>query len=1551
MKHLSKSFLSFSWALCAFFALFTHTAAFSPKVNVIPQSEYVQDILYFDDSPNVIALREQSVGASYDDGVTWTDIDIMAKKDVRSVKFDPFIKERAFAFTSGGEHFVTNDKGKTWSKFSVKDSKGNALLGVSMVTVVPNAADPNALIFNFKVCEDWYDNPLSCINHHFYTVDGLKSGPKILSENVVSCTYVMATKEFTTSDKPSTVFCSRIKTNSFGHVLDSLLVKSSDYFATEQKVEHAILNSGKIIDLRVELSFLLAVVQSDRFNEKSQVSVLVSKDGVNFEYSDLEFEVSYGAILFLGSSPLSIFMSVGKGLRSGAITLATIYASDSTGLKYTKLIENVAIGSTSKVENVDGVWLTSVLLDHDKSDDDDMMDSFFGSRHYKRASKISVDDGRTWQDLAVLDDDSCKAADGCSLHVVDIRSFEKDGNYVSGPTPNILIASGTTGSHLGRFRKFRTYFSRDGGLTWRSVLNQGAVYSYGDQGNIIVALPFSGKKGTPSDKLFYSLNQGKSWSEYKLDTTVYPMQLITTLDGTGKKFVLSGSHPTKEYDYHSVLLTIDFSDAFDGVKCDPEKDFDKVFARVAEGDSGSLCIYGHTESFKRRKPDSKCFVSTLFEDMKVTEDPCDCSEKDFECSPYFKLSNKNECIPDPPKIAELCQREKKKSVNIPNKQLVAGNLCKSDKAPFITTEEFQCKDQGETPEKSVQIVAKLNELEGSLAQYTYVKTENELADNIIVQTEQGIAYASNNGGISFVRVPISEKIVGFMVGPVHGVVILFTSGEEFYISDDGGNTFTTRKAPGPPAAKVRPVSFDPEEPKNFLWFTGNCGEAGSSNCVSYQSDDFGETFKKLVDNAVACDFVSTVFGLVSQELIYCTVQDGNKRKLIYSTNLFLENQQNVLFDNIVSYAVRNNFVVVATIDEDRQELRAKVTVDGTSFAAADFPSDFKVKAQTSYAILDSDAHSIFMHVTTVSESGHERGAILKSNSNGTSYVLSLSDVNRDSTGYVDYDKMESIEGVLIANTVNNPDSTQPKLLKTQISFNDGSQWSFLPPPLVDVDGKKYPCAGQSLSKCSLNLHGFTERPDYRDTYSSSSAVGFLIGVGNVGETLDSYEKASTYLSIDGGLTWKEVAKGVYQWEYGDQGTILVLVDAINETDKIIYSTDEGKSWQEFKFSEKKVRVLDLATIPTDTARKFVIFARNGESKDGFSAISIDFTHFFKRQCQLDLDNPDKDDYEYWTPKHPESSEGCLFGHEAKYLRRALGHDDCFIGSAPLEQGYKEVRNCSCTRNDYECDYNFYRDTDGTCKLVKGLSPADHKASMCALPDTFQYFEPTGYRKLPLSTCVGGKEFDAFDPRPCPGHEKEFAKHYGRDMGAGKILVVILLPLFVFFAATWFVYDRGIRRNGGFSKLGQIRLDDDDDFNPIEENSVDVVVNRVVRGGIIIVAGTIALLKTIRKFDRALMERLTSSIFGRRPGRRNYVRVPDDEDELFGNFDHDYEEELEDGADVDFEVRDEPEEFTDFVDEPADADARLFDIDEHSDDGQSAYRDHETEEDTEGEPLQ
>lgn len=1534
---------------------------FEPKIKVTKQDQIAKEYNYFDDSSNVLVLRKNKLSISFDDGVSWKDVKETDNERVIHYQFDPFNNDRAFAFTTSKSQYFTNDKGKTWSKFEILDPKNeNDHFALdSIPRIVFNAKNRDLAIFEFYHCPDSRNLSNLCPRYHFLTTDGFKSNPKPLSMDSNSCTFAKSTKVFDMG-KDETIYCSRNKLNSFGHILESYLVASDDFFKTERKIDHALAISGSIIDVRVVQNFVVVVVQNDKFNNKSKVSLIISKDGESFDEADLKVNIAYGIMTFLESSPLSIFLAVMDYSNSfHKFSLSTVYASDSSGLRFSKVLNKVQGGSIEKVQTIDGVWLANIAEEDkdtkEKSKGKTLLDMLMGGIDKNIKSKISYTDGRDWDLLKINNDDSCSILDECSLHLLNPTERNGEGKFVTGPTPGILLSVGNKGKSLDRhIHEMNTWISRDGGASWDFALEEPCLFSFGDQGNIIVAVPYYGENKMNSAKLYYSLDQGKSWESTSLEVPIFPVTLTTTIDGTSQKFILSGlientSEQEKDHSFGETLYSIDFSDAFGGKICDSKKDFEDVYARV--GEKGPICIYGHKEKFRRRKQNSKCLVNKLFEDVKIYDEACECSEIDFECAIGFARSDEKECKPDKKKIADICRKKNTKEISLPDKSLVYDNQCKNPKEiskKIVKTKKFKCSDylgdeddKGKNKGDKHDIITSYNEFDSELQQYTYIE-QGEIynGENIILRTKNNVAYASNNGGVEFVKIPISHDIVSYYPGFVPGQVILITDSDIFYYSLDGGNTFKKKDAPAKPnSIGARIISFDRKDSEKFIWYSSeNCENPFSHDChlVAYITLDGGESFKKLKENVRSCDFVSDIFEDISdgdKNMIYCTVEDEESRKLmLLSSTDYFKKSTNV-FDNVVGYAITGNFLVVATIDDDEKSLKAKVTVDGRIFADADFPSDFQVDSQQAYTVLDSASKAIFIHVTTNNEHGHEFGSILKSNSNGTSYSLTLDKVNRNHIGYVDYDRIEGMEGVIISNIVANDHSEDSKKLKTQITHNDGGEWSPIVPPVIDSKGRKYKCNGKLLSKCSLHLHGFTERADYRDTFSSASAVGFMMGVGNVGEYLEEFDKCSTFISRDGGITWKEIKKGVYMWEYGDRGTILVLVSAEKATNKLHYSLDEGDSWHDYKFTDDSIRVLDLATVPSDTSRKFLIFGKDDQKTVSFS---IDFSNIHKRQCQLDLDNPSNDDFDYWSPKHPSTVDNCLFGRETKYLRRAIGHDDCFIGSAPLKEGFKVSRNCSCTRKDYECDYNFFRDSDDTCKLVKGLSPSDRRKEVCKKKNAFEYSEPTGYRKIPLSTCVGGKNFDTWKVHPCPGKKKEFNKHYGKELTSGSLLAVIGIPIVVFLLATWFVYEKGIRRNGGFKRFGQIRLDlDDDDFHPIENNEVDKVVNKIVRGGILVIAATIAGFKTLRKVDKVLFDKMTSRIFNRNPGRRNYVHVPDtdEEEELFGNFRDNYEEELEEGVNINdgFSDGDGVNDLNDFEEEiDNEVDSRLFNIDDQSD---------------------
>lgn len=69
-----------------------------------------------------------------------------------------------------------------------------------------------------------------------------------------------------------------------------------------------------------------------------------------------------------------------------------------------------------------------------------------------------------------------------------------------------------------------------------------------------------------------------------------------------------------------------------------------------------------------------------------------------------------------------------------------------------------------------------------------------------------------------------------------------------------------------------------------------------------------------------------------------------------------------------------------------------------------------------------------------------------------------------------------------------------------------------------------------------------------------------MGVGSIGEFLLPYEDSDTFLSTDAGLSWSMVRKDAHKYEFGDKGSILVVVNDEDGVDKIRYSLDLGKNW-------------------------------------------------------------------------------------------------------------------------------------------------------------------------------------------------------------------------------------------------------------------------------------------------------------------------------------------------------------------------------------------------------
>lgn len=159
----------------------------------------------------------------------------------------------------------------------------------------------------------------------------------------------------------------------------------------------------------------------------------------------------------------------------------------------------------------------------------------------------------------------------------------------------------------------------------------------------------------------------------------------------------------------------------------------------------------------------------------------------------------------------------------------------------------------------------------------------------------------------------------------------------------------------------------------------------------------------------------------------------------------------------------------------------------------------------------------------------------------------------------------------------------------------------------------------------------------------------------------------------------------------------------------------------------------------------------------------------------------------------------------------------------------------------------------------------------------KYYVPTGYRRVPLSECVGGRELEQYTAveRPCPGHEQELLDTRRGLSGFWLFLVAVVLPVGAAFAVGYWVW-----RNWD-GKFGRIRLGGDSSGGQQPWISYPIMVVSAV---VAILAAIPLVVGSLWRSASGLFgggkRYTTRSSFAR--GRGDYAVVDPDEDELLGD---------------------------------------------------------------------
>ncbi|PGG97749.1 hypothetical protein AJ79_09101 [Helicocarpus griseus UAMH5409] len=1502
-----------------------------PKIKATKFSNEPTNLFYFEGSDTVLfqAADNGYVHVSTDAGVKWDAVNVDGMKgQIESIWPHPTDKNKAYILGKEGKHWVTDDRAKSWREFTA-----NVDLSGIEHPLTFHGKNSNRVILQGQKC---LGLGFGCQGITYYTTDGFKTVHSLV-ENGRNCMWAVSRPIFGDGLKlpkevNDRIFC-LVSGSHFSSSKDGRLLYSDRFFKDDSGTEaplddgHAISGVTRIASAR---KYILAAAKSDK---KDDLALFVTNDGSRWHRAEFDSRVAADTYTLLESTNYGLEIDVKT--TSSSSPMGTLFTSNSNGTYFTRKLEHTnrdknGLVDFEKIGNIQGIMLVNSVKNHEE------VETSHDAKK-KLVSRISFDDGKNFRPLkagkedlhlhSVTDLSEGSGAGSPSNLVVGTWKMGdySNGRVFSSRAPGLVMGVGNTGGHLKDYDDGDLYVSNDAGATWSKALDKSHKYEFGDQGSVLVAV--SDEERT--NKISYSFNHGKKWKEASLpdDIKIRAKVLKTAHDSTSLKFLLVG-HSKKDSNMEHYVVSIDFTE-MEGRTCGKD-DVERWPARLNE-DKEPTCLMGHKQFYRRRKADADCFVKKIFEAPAPEFEPCKCTEKDFECDANFIRSEDGKtCVPannfSVPEGA--CKNPNDKYTGSSGFRLIPGNACVREGGVSLDKPvERLCADKEHTADKEpIGDTVKTATADGISVEKTFFTADtyrdyfylehkggNKGDDEtvIMITSEQQI-FMSRDHGKKWKELFAGEGITRIIPHKYNddSAFFLSNSGEGWYTLDRG-ESFKRFKAPIPPNRDRLPVlSFHPDN-RDWLIWTGADGcnnQGGQCRTVAHYTTNLGGEWHFLMRYVRRCEFIKREARGESENLVFCEQYENenpsNKHLQLLSSNDWFA-EKKLHYDNILDFATMSEFIIVAVRGEKPEDsLSVGVSIDGKTFANAELPANLQIPVQRAYTVLESNTHAAFLHVTINNIEDHEYGSIIKSNSNGTHYVLSLSGVNRNTAGYADFEKMQGLEGVAMANIVANMNDVENgavKKYRTMITHNDGAEWTLLLPPTKDSEGNSYSCSpkgGKPTDSCALHLHSYTERADPRDTYSSPGAVGVMIGTGNVGEHLTLKSEADTFITRDGGINWEEVKKGKYQWEYGDSGSIIVIVPESRPTKKLLYSLDEGKSWKEYEFSEVEMLVRDISTVPSDTSRNFLLWGNEvGHGRTpGVATINVDFSGLKERskQCVLNEDKPEADDYYLWEPKHPLQPDGCLFGHRAQYHRKRVDRD-CYNGReiAHLD-AVGEI--CECTRSDYECDYNYEPQNDGTCAPVPGLDPLDPKLVCTEDPKAVEWYEPTGYRRIPLTKCEGGKQLNHIIPHPCPNKEEEFEKKHPGLRGAG-LFFAIVIPIGLAAAIGYYVY------NNWDGKFGRIRLGETGSGGFFARDSLLISVPVAIVAGIVAVATALPLLASSlwRSVKGYIPVPGRSSFRGsQRPyasrgafaARRGDYSVVDDEDELLGADEFDDEDEID-----------------------------------------------------------
>lgn len=585
--------------------------------------------------------------------------------------------------------------------------------------------------------------------------------------------------------------------------------------------------------------------------------------------------------------------------------------------------------------------------------------------------------------------------------------------------------------------------------------------------------------------------------------TIRAHLLTSDPESTTAKFLLIGTIKGSGSDdkARSVqAIHLDFSNIFSR-KCEDEssgKDLDKWYARDLT--PGADCLMGHEQVFWRRKADAECYVGRKFKDPQVETKNCPCTAQDYECDFNFVEKEQGECkraeswtIPK-----DQCKTKDSTFLSSSGYRKIPGNTCEGG-LKLDDPVDLPCSTSEDFLQDPDEIFSYSKFFDTTIEQFLYFRNST----TILIRTKNNELFLTDDEGVTWTKLLEGNAILGFWLHEhdnKRGYV--FTS-ELFFITLDQGKNWAETKLPAIPNRLPGTPILDshPRKP-DWLIFVGEKFDP-TYRTVAYYSQDHGKTWTLFATFVSKCIFGRDekfdgieLESILCSEFKYKSVEDpSNPIQLIKTTDW--GKSQEVLFSDVVQFFVVEKFMAVAT--QLNGALVLHISTDGKTFEEARFPPNMNVDRNVSiglyeysklchssapaytywegsywndfmftyntkhcelivgnfrllsifdtlllqtFTILQSTTGSVLLNVFHSMKYGLEYGTLFKSDEKGANYNPALQHTNGDSSGLVDFEKMQGIDGIILANQVLNTEELNggrdvSKKVRTMISWDDG----------------------------------------------------------------------------------------------------------------------------------------------------------------------------------------------------------------------------------------------------------------------------------------------------------------------------------------------------------------------------------------------------------------------------------------------------------------------------------------------------------------------------------